>query len=124
MRKSLRTQDAAEVVAVVESDSALDSKPVESMDAHGTDTADYEELGEHVASVLKAAQLAALEIRAKAEQEAEAQVTEAGRQAGKILHDAEGLRAEAEAYAARARQDADAQVIEGAPGRRRNGSQP
>jgi DNA repair exonuclease SbcCD ATPase subunit len=110
MRKSLRAQDASEVVAVVDSDSATDSKPVESMDAHGSDGADYEELGEHVASVLKAAELAAREIRTKAEQEAEAQVTEAGRQAGKILHDAEGLRAEAEAYAARTRQDADAQA--------------
>ena len=110
MRKSLRVQDASEVVAVVESDSATDSKPVESMDSHGSDGADYEELGEHVASVLKAAELAAREIRTKAEQEAEAQVTEAGRQAGEILHDAEGLRAEAEAYATRTREDADAQA--------------
>jgi peptidoglycan DL-endopeptidase RipA len=110
MRKSLRMQDASEVVAVVESDSATNSKPVESVDAHGTDGAYYEELGEHVASVLKAAELAARGIRTKAEQEAEAQLTEAGRQAGKILHDAEGLRAEAEAYAARTREDADAQA--------------
>jgi chromosome segregation ATPase len=92
MHKRLRAEDASEVVPVVESDS------------------DYEGLGEHVASVLKAAELAAREIRTEAEQEAETRVTEAGRQAGEILHEAEGLRAEAEAYAARTRQDADAQA--------------
>jgi hypothetical protein len=110
MHKRQRAQDASEVVAVVESDPATDANPVESMNAHGTEGAAYEELGEHVASVLKAAGLAARGIRTKAEQEAEAQVTEAGRQAGEILHDAEGLRAEAEAYATRTRQDADARA--------------
>ena len=110
MRKSMRAHDAREVVAVVESESGTDSKPVENMEAHSTDGVDFEELGEHVASVLKAAELAARGIRTKAEREAEAQVTEAGRQAGEILHDAEGLRAEAEAYATRTREDADAQA--------------
>ena len=110
MRKSMRAHDAREVVAVVESDSGTDSEPVENMEAHSTDGVDFEELGEHVASVLKAAELAARGIRTKAEREAEAQVTEAGRQAGEILHDAEGLRAEAEAYATRTREDADAQA--------------
>jgi vacuolar-type H+-ATPase subunit H len=121
MRKSMRTQDASEDGAVLESDSGTASKPVESMDAHSTEVVNYEELGEHVASVLKAAELAARGIRTKAEQEAEARVSEAGRQAGRILHDAEGLRAEtedasrvlreqAEAYAGRTRQDADVEA--------------
>jgi vacuolar-type H+-ATPase subunit H len=93
----------------------------ESADAPTTDVVDYGELGEHVASVLKAAELAAKEIRTQAEQEAAAKVSEAGRQAGKILHDAEGLRAEteeantlmreqAEAYAGRTRRDADVEA--------------
>jgi hypothetical protein len=110
MRKSMRAHDAREVVAVAESESGADSKPVENMEADSTDGVDFEELGEHVASVLKAAELAARGIRTKADGEAEAQVTEAGRQAGEILHDAEGLRAEAEAYATRTREDADAQA--------------
>jgi vacuolar-type H+-ATPase subunit H len=93
----------------------------ESADAPTTDVVDYGELGEHVASVLKAAEFAAKEIRTQAEQEAAAKVSEAGRQAGKILHDAEGLRAEteeantlmreqAEAYAGRTRRDADVEA--------------
>jgi hypothetical protein len=121
MRKNLRTQEASEDAAVLESDSGTDSTLVHSTAEQSPDVLDYEELGEHVASVLKAAELAARGIRAKAEQEAEAQMSEAGRQAGRILHDAEGLRVEteeanrvlreqAEAYAGRTRRDADVEA--------------
>jgi hypothetical protein len=68
---------------------------------------DYAKLGEHVASVVKAAEVAAEGIRAEAEQEAErlrerseqqaaARVDEANREAGKMLDEAGQLRAEAE----------------------------
>jgi vacuolar-type H+-ATPase subunit H len=120
MRKNLRTRDVSEDGGL-ESDSGMGSTLVQSTDEQGTDGLDYEKLGEHVASVLKAAELAVQGMRAKAEQEAEKQVSEAGRQAGRILHEAEGLRAEteetsrvlreqAEAYAERTRQDADAEA--------------
>jgi hypothetical protein len=122
MRKNMRARgDVPEDGAAFENDSGTSSTLVESADAQSTDVVDYEELGKHVASVLKAAELAVQGIRTQAEQEAAAQVSEAGRQAGRILHEAEGLRAEteeanrlmreqAEAYAGRTRQDADVEA--------------
>ncbi len=119
MRKEMRGQEEVpEDNAGFEGDSDTSLTRDQSADQQSTDVVDYAELGEHVASVLKAAELAAIEIRTQAEQEAAAQVSEAGRQAGKILHEAEGLRAEteeanrlmreqAEAYAGRTRRDAD-----------------
>jgi len=111
-------EEVPEDNAGFEGDSDTSLTRDQSADKQSTDVVDYAELGEHVASVLKAAELAAIEIRTQAEQEAAAQVSEAGRQAGKILHEAEGLRAEteeanrlmreqAEAYAGRTRRDAD-----------------
>ncbi len=119
MRNKMRGQEEVpEDNAGFEGDSDTSLTRDQSADKQSTDVVDYAELGEHVASVLKAAELAAIEIRTQAEQEAAAQVSEAGRQAGKILHEAEGLRAEteeanrlmreqAEAYAGRTRRDAD-----------------
>jgi vacuolar-type H+-ATPase subunit H len=112
MRKNMRSRrDVREDGATLTEDE----------DARSPDVVDYEELGEHVASVLKAAELAAQEIRTRAENEAMAQVSEAGRQAGTMLHEAEGLRAEteeanramreqAESYAEKTRRDADAEA--------------
>lgn len=68
---------------------------------------DYGKLGEHVASVVKAAEVAAEGIRAEAKQEAErlrvgseqqaaTRLDEAKLEAGKMLHEAGQLRAEAE----------------------------
>jgi len=122
MRKEMRGQEEVpEDNAGFEGDSDTGLTRDDSADAPRTEVVDYGELGEHVASVLKAAELAAKEIRTQAEQEAAAQVSEAGRQAGKILHEAEGLRAEteeanrlmreqAEAYAGRTRRDADVEA--------------
>ncbi len=122
MRKEMRGQEEVpEDNTGFEGDSDTSLTRDQSADQQSTDVVDYAELGEHVASVLKAAELAAIEIRTQAEQEAAAQVSEAGRQAGKILHEAEGLRAEteeanrlmreqAEAYAGRTRRDADVEA--------------
>jgi hypothetical protein len=104
-----------------ESDSITSLPPDEAAAGRSIDAVDYAQLGEHVASVLNAAELAATAIRTQAEQEGAAQVTEAGRQAGKILHEAEGLRTEAEeanrlmreqaeSYAERTRRDADVEA--------------
>jgi hypothetical protein len=119
MRKSTRVrEEMSDEGADFESVSEGSSARADGADAKSTDVVDYGELGEHVASVLKAAETAAVEIRRQAEQEAAAQVSEAGGQAGMILHETEGLRAEAEkanrlmreeaeAYAGRTRRDAD-----------------
>lgn len=119
MRKSTRVrEERSDEGAGFESVSEVSSTRVDGADPQNSDGVDYGELGAHVASVLEAAETAAAEIRRQAEQEAAAQVSEAGRQAGMILHETEGLRAEAEkanqlmreeadAYAARTRQDAD-----------------
>jgi hypothetical protein len=119
MRKSTSVrEDVSDEGADFESVSEMSSTRADGADRQSTDVVDYGELGEHVASVLKAAETAAVEIRRQAEQEAVAQVGEAGRQAGMILHETEGLRAEAEkadrlmreeaeTYAARMRRDAD-----------------
>ena len=119
MRKSTRVREERSDEGVdFESVAEVSSTRADGADTQSADVVDYGELGEHVASVLEAAETAAVEIRKQAEQEAAAQVSEAGRQAGMILHEAEGLRAEAEkanrlmreeaeAYAGRTRQDAD-----------------
>ena len=113
MRKSAREQ-TNEAEAQVE-------PSAEAAEADSTDRADrgaYRDLGDHVASVLNAAEAAAAVIREQAGQEAAAKVGEATRRAGTILHEAEGLRAEsvesdrqlraqAEAYAERTRREAD-----------------
>jgi len=122
MRNIMRRQGGLpEDGADYERDPGTSSTRDESADVRSADVVDYGDLGEHVASVLKAAELAAVGIRTQAEQEASAQVSEAGRQAGKILHEVEGLRAEAEeanrlmreqaeSYAERTRQDADGEA--------------
>jgi hypothetical protein len=119
MRKSTRVrEDMSDEGADFESVSEVSSTHADDADTRSTDVVDYGELGVHVASVLEAAETAAVEIKRQAEQEATAQVSEAGRQAGMILHETEGLRAEAEkanrlmreeaeAYAERTRRDAD-----------------
>jgi hypothetical protein len=99
--------------------------PERDVDAADVDGAsvDYGHIGEHVASVLKAAESAAMEITVRAEQDAAKQVSDAGRQAGMILHEAEGLRAQteeanrlqreqADAYAERTRKDAEAKAAD------------
>ena len=121
MRNMRRQNNMSEDGTDDESDSITSLPPDEAADARSIDAVDYAQLGEHVASVLNAAELAATAIRTQAEQEGAAQVTEAGRQAGKILHEAEGLRTEAEeanrlmreqaeSYAERTRRDADVEA--------------
>jgi hypothetical protein len=119
MRKSTRVrEDRSDEGVDFERVSEVSPTRADGADTQSADVVDYGELGEHVASVLEAAETAAVEIRRQAEQEAAAQVGEAGRQAGMILHETEGLRAEAEktnrlmreeaeAYAGRTRRDAD-----------------
>jgi hypothetical protein len=122
MRKSTRVrEDMSDEGADFESMSEVSSTHADGADPQSIDVVDYGEMGVHVASVLKAAEAAAVEIKRQAEQEAAAQVGEAGRQAGMILHETEGLRAEAEkanrlmreeaeAYAERTRRDADTEA--------------
>jgi hypothetical protein len=101
----------------------IPERDVNSADVESASVDDYGHIGEHVASVLRAAESAAMEITARAEEDAAKQVSEAARQAGMILHEAEGIRAEtedanrllreqADAYAERTRKDAEAKAAD------------
>jgi hypothetical protein len=79
---------------------------------------DYSKLGEHVASVVKAAEVAADGITAEAKKEAErlrqqseqqatTRLDDANREAGKMLYEAEQLRTEAEEATKQMRESAD-----------------
>lgn len=89
---------------------------------------DYGSVGSHVASVLEAAAQAAASVREDAERDAAEKISAASSEANKLIHEAEGLRAEAEtaakavreraeAFAERKRKDADdeaAKILENA----------
>jgi type IV secretory pathway VirB10-like protein len=100
-----------------DADSGADDTRGLPADAEGT--ADYTELGEHVASVLHAANEAAARIRQEAEEDAEriadasrkeamATLSEANRDADKLLFEADQRRAEADEAAKATRTAADA----------------
>jgi vacuolar-type H+-ATPase subunit H len=101
----------------------IPERDVDTADVESASVDDYGHIGEHVAAVLRAAESAAMEITARAEEDAAKQVSEAARQAGMILHEAEGIRAEtedanrlqreqADAYAERTRKDAEVKAAD------------